>query len=126
MAKIPHVREKFDPGRKLVALKPFTFIGKSFRPGDTFDRTLTTTRRLQQLYDAHFIVMTDERAPSTMAGFVNSGDSAMLELSIMGIEELTEFLTKRGFIPRYGSPRVKLLQKAEELLKKERTKKKAA
>jgi hypothetical protein len=49
-------RREFDPGAEFVCRKPVTVGGRKFGPGETFDHTLLSTRRLRQLFDQHTII----------------------------------------------------------------------
>lgn len=49
-------RREFDPGGEFVCRKPVTVGGRKFAPGETFDHTLLSTRRLRQLFDQHTII----------------------------------------------------------------------
>jgi hypothetical protein len=51
-------RKTFDPERDFTVRRPITVGGQKFAPGDAFDKTLVTLRRLRQLYDQrtlHFV-----------------------------------------------------------------------
>ena len=48
-------RKTFDPERAFTVRRMFTCAGVKFAPGDAFDKTLLTTRRLRQLYDQRVI-----------------------------------------------------------------------
>lgn len=123
MAVSPHMRVPFDPGRDLLALREFDFLDKHFGPGDPVPRDLADQRKMRQLYDAHYVDMGPKAEKKPY--YVNDSPEK-IELSILGPDELTEFLTKRGIIPRHGTSRIKLLQRAEELLQAERKATKAA
>jgi hypothetical protein len=48
-------RKTFDPERDFTVRRPVTVGGQKFAPGDAFDKTLVTRRRLRQLYDQRII-----------------------------------------------------------------------
>jgi hypothetical protein len=49
------MRPTFDRERALIVNKPMKFNGKKFGMGDVFDPSLTTTRRLRQLYEGRWL-----------------------------------------------------------------------
>lgn len=50
-------RIEFERGRDFTVAKPLTCKGREFAIGDPFDKTLVTTRRLRQLYDARLLIV---------------------------------------------------------------------
>jgi len=56
MATLPRF-EQFDRDRNFLVTRSVVVSGKKFGPGDPFDKTLVTTRRLRQLYDHRFLKM---------------------------------------------------------------------
>ena len=51
----PRTRPPFDPGRAFVALRPLPAGGVKLDPGQLFDKSLVTTRRLKQLFESRAI-----------------------------------------------------------------------
>ena len=49
--------EQFDRDRNFLVTRSVVVSGKKFGPGDQFDKTLVTTRRLRQLYEHRFLKM---------------------------------------------------------------------
>jgi len=47
--------EEFDRGRDFVVVREVTVNGKTYVPGEPFDPTEVTVRRLRQMYDARMI-----------------------------------------------------------------------
>lgn len=62
MTRTGNLREAFDRDRFFVTVKPVTLNGRKFGPGQPFDKTLVTTRRLRQLYDTRYLGMTSAPA----------------------------------------------------------------
>ncbi len=60
-------RKAFDPTREFVARRKVTCGGTSFAPGDAFDKTLVTTRRLRLLYDQRVIMFEGDRPGEKIA-----------------------------------------------------------
>lgn len=56
MAIFPKI-EEFNRNRSFYVFKPITVMGKKFRAGDLFEKTLVTTRRLRQLYELRYLKM---------------------------------------------------------------------
>lgn len=56
-------RHAFDRDRDFIARRLLTIGGKTFAPGDPFDKTLVPTRRLRQLFDSHRIIYKDAPKP---------------------------------------------------------------
>lgn len=48
-------RKTFDPDREFTVRRKFSCGGEPFAPGEAFDKTLVTVRRLRQLYDQRVI-----------------------------------------------------------------------
>ena len=48
-------RLPFDRDQEFVASRPLRVSGKEFGPGDSFDTTLVTTRRLHQMYERRWV-----------------------------------------------------------------------
>ena len=59
MTRIGNLREAFDRDMDFEAVKAFKFDGKAFIPGQSFDKTQVTTRRLRQLYDNRYLRMVE-------------------------------------------------------------------
>jgi len=59
MARIGTLRDTFDRDMDFVATKAFKLSGAPFIPGQNFDKTLVTTRRLRQLYDGRYLRMVE-------------------------------------------------------------------
>lgn len=59
-------RNKFDRERDFVVRKALTLGGVKHAPGEPFDKSLVTTRRLRQLFDSRTIMFAGENpgAPS--------------------------------------------------------------
>jgi hypothetical protein len=53
-------RNKFDRDRDFVVRRMVTVQGQTFGPGNAFDKTLVTTRRLRQLYDQRVIMFSGD------------------------------------------------------------------
>lgn len=53
-------RGKFDPDRDFTVRRETVIGGVKFRPGDIFDKTLVTTRRLRVFYDRRIILYPGE------------------------------------------------------------------
>lgn len=47
----PRTRPSFDPSRAFVALRSLPVSGVKFGPGQSFDKSLVTIRKLRQLFD---------------------------------------------------------------------------
>lgn len=72
------VRTKFDPDRKFTPRRQMTVSGAVFYPGEEFDKSLLTDRRLRQFFDARKLVylegavaggrMTEEETAKTHRG----------------------------------------------------------
>ncbi|WEX10284.1 hypothetical protein [Chelativorans sp. AA-79] len=56
-------RHAFDRDRDFIVRRQLTIGGKTFAPGEPFDKTLVPTRRLRQLFDSHRIIYTDVPKP---------------------------------------------------------------
>jgi hypothetical protein len=56
MATLPRF-EQFDRDRNFIVTRAVIVSGKKFGPGDPFDKTLVTTRRLRQLYEHRVLKM---------------------------------------------------------------------
>jgi hypothetical protein len=57
----------FDRERDFLAHKPMRVAGADFLPGQPFDKSLVSTRRLRQLYDSRKVVMVPKDAPAAVA-----------------------------------------------------------
>lgn len=57
MARIGTLREAFDRDMDFEAVKTFKFDGKTYNPGQSFAKALTSTRGLRQLYDNRYLRM---------------------------------------------------------------------
>ncbi len=69
----PNFREKFDRDRDFVMSRSLPVSGRSFDSGESFDKTLVTTRRLRQMFDARLIHFDpNPKAVSTRAQRVKS------------------------------------------------------
>lgn len=56
--------DRFDRDQEFEVRRPFRAAGVDFNRGDTFDKTLVTTRTLRQLYESRRIqVATNSPAP---------------------------------------------------------------
>lgn len=98
--------EEFDPSRNFVsARKDLTLNGKKLERDDPFDKTQVTTRRLKQLYEQGWITYAIEEV---------RGHASYL--SSLSDDQLRDWLSLRGKIPRRGVSRDKLLAQAEAVL----------
>ncbi len=59
MATYRNYLPKFDPDKRYVVRTAMVMSGKGLVPGQTFDRSLVTTRRMRQLYEQRKIVLLD-------------------------------------------------------------------
>ena len=57
MAKFQTWLPRFDKSQVFVVRKPMTISGRPLKSGDTFDPTLVSERRLRQLYEQRWIVV---------------------------------------------------------------------
>ena len=48
-------KPKFDPGATFEVCRPLTCAGVAFALGQKFDKSLTDTRRLRQIYEANYL-----------------------------------------------------------------------
>lgn len=53
-------RKKFDPERTFTVRRKITCGGEAFAPGDAFDKSMVTVRRLRQLYDQRTLYFTGD------------------------------------------------------------------
>lgn len=61
--RIGTLREEFDRAMDFEAVRTFKFDGKEFIPGQSFPKTLTSTRGLRQLYDSRRVRMVTPDEP---------------------------------------------------------------
>lgn len=54
-----NLRPEFDRDCNFITVKPMRFSGVDYSPGQPFDKTQTTTRRLRQLYDTRYLRMAE-------------------------------------------------------------------
>jgi len=99
-------KPKFDPSRDFVVQRPFVAHGKAMVPNTPFDKSKVDERRLRQLYDQRFVTMAKQE----------SGPAAYL--TGLNDDQLREWLTTRGVVPRRGS-RDRLLKQAEGVLRED-------
>ena len=52
-----YLREEFNRAREFVVTRSFVFAARGYVPGQPFDKTAATSRRLRQLYDQRKIAM---------------------------------------------------------------------
>lgn len=110
MARNARIREEFDPARAFQVVRPFNFSGKRFEVNEMFNKTLATTRRLQQLYDSRYLRMTED----------NEDEAPIIEVvkptfSSFSDQELVTWLQSNGVVPKVGASRETLLKRANAL-----------
>lgn len=93
--------DEFDRGRDFVVVRNLTVDGRAFSPGERFDQTLVTVRRLRQMYDLHMIDITQAAPVSTLESLSN--------------EELATRLADNNVIARPNASREWLLRKVREI-----------
>lgn len=60
-------RHAFQRDRDFITFRrPLTIGGKSFAPGEPFDKTLVPTRKLRQLFESHRIIFVDVPKPGAL------------------------------------------------------------
>lgn len=52
--------KRFDPSLPLKVGKPFKLSGRDFKTGESFDRSLATTRTMRQLYEQRRLVVDEQ------------------------------------------------------------------
>lgn len=112
--------EEFDRDRDFVVMRPLLAQGTQFQPGDLFDNSAVTTRRLRQLWEQRFLRMLppEERKQPLSS----SGDSEILRASYLdGLSEnqLRDWIRLRGRHPRRGMDRKRLLRMVEVILEQD-------
>lgn len=98
-------REEFDLDREFVIAKPVRLAGTDYTPGQEFPKHLCNTRTFRQLFEQHVIKMVEStpyRSPTA-------------RFDAMSMEELRDWLTSHGQVPRTTWDRGKLLQEAAAL-----------
>ena len=100
-------RDAFDRDREFVVGKSLTLRGRPFGPGDAFDKTLVSTRRLRQLYDSRYLKMSDAQTATISA----------VDPDAMSDNQLILYLEDNGVVPRFGASRTWLVRKVREVLK---------
>lgn len=99
-------REKFDRERAFEANRLIRCNGVEFVPGQSFDKTLVTTRRLRQMYDNRDLRMSEKQEPE------NNG----IDIDAMSERQLTLLLEDNGIVVRYGKGRDWLVKRAKTFL----------
>lgn len=117
--------DEFDRGREFITVRNFVCGGKTFHPGEPFDQTLVTVRRLRQMFDSHMIdipkIASAERAAVTHTISVDHGNTAVEpqqpgdDEAPMTNEELVARLLDNDVVPRPNASREWLLRKVREL-----------
>lgn len=98
-------RDPFDRERSFIVSKSLTIFGDKLVPGQVFDKTLVTTRRLRQLYDSRFLAIApDVKSPEPV-----------FDPDKMSDEQLKLFLEDHGVVPRYNAKRTWLVDKVRRL-----------
>src|SRR5262245_2216464 len=106
-------REAFEPGRDFTVVKAFRCEGMDFAPGQTFDKTRTTTRRLQQLYEQGRVRMQPEVfiLDSPVEALLRQRPDGSPDFAMMSMDELRQHLADHGVVARPSWDRGKLLEK---------------
>lgn len=104
-------QDEFDRGRDFVVVKNVIVNGKAYAPGDKFDTTQVTVRRLRQMYESRMIDIPHigqpvKPTPEPQA----AGDG----LDLLTDEELGARLNSKGVVPRPNASREWLLRKVRE------------
>lgn len=115
-------REEFDRSRDFIVTRPLRIDGKDLDSGQPFDKTLTTTRRLRQLYDGRKIHM----APAERTAKPKKSDLVMPDFSNLPEPALRDWLEAHGVTPRVGHDQKKLAARARKLWEEKFADKKAA
>jgi hypothetical protein len=97
-------REVFDSDREFVVIRRIRVGGTDFTPGQEFPKQLCNARRLRQLFEISVIKMSAPREPSYR--------SPTARFDAMTLEELRDWLTSHGQVPRATWDRGKLLEEA--------------
>jgi hypothetical protein len=103
----PRRKEQFDPDREFVATAFRKVGGRDLRPGQPFNKTLVSTRRLRQMYDSGYIKMAPPTAdPEVVPGRPNF--HALPEGAIR------DWLRSHGVAVRHGTPADKVAERASQ------------
>lgn len=105
MATFPRKAEEFDRDRGFAARVPIRVSGRQFQPGDQFDKSLVTTRRLRQLFDNRNLVMLSHEEVEPPA-------PSRPDFNSLPNEALMSWLSARGAIMRPNTPRERLILRA--------------
>ena len=62
MSRIGNLREAFDADCDFTVVKPLTYGGTVFGPGQPFDKSLVNLRRLRQLYEGRYLAQVEGSA----------------------------------------------------------------
>jgi hypothetical protein len=102
-------QEQFDRDRSFTVRQPVTVSGRFFSPGEPFDKTLVTTRRLRQMFEQRRLIMSGE---SEVAEVVVQ--SPRPDFSSLPAEAILSWLEARDIVPRIGTPHERLVERANE------------
>lgn len=97
--------DEFDRGRDFVAVRGFRVNGQQVLPGERFDTSLVTVRRLRQMYDTRLIEFSKTGQPEVTPA------QPMDVLGSLSDEALSEQLMAKGIVPRPNASREWLLRK---------------
>jgi hypothetical protein len=100
-------REEFDSDREFVVFRTIRMGGTDYTPGQEFPKQLVNTRKLRQLFEMSLIKMSAPREPVYQ--------SPTARFDAMTLEELQDWLTSHGQVPRSTWDRGQLLEKAAAL-----------
>lgn len=95
--------EPFDRARDFTVVRPFTLDGRALAPGEAFDKSLLTTRRLRQLFDQRRLAMAPKLTASTSGA--SAADGRVYEVKHMGFGKYV--------VTRDGEPCTKRMTKDE-------------
>lgn len=100
-----HTHEEFDRERDFTVTREFTLNGQRLVPGDVFDKSQVTVRRLRQLYEQRSLRM----GPAS--------EAPQSPFAAMSVEELRDWLVRHGVVPRATWSDNRLRERAERVLR---------
>lgn len=100
-------REEFDPDREFVFIRTVRMGGTDYTSGQDFPKHECPTRRTRQLFEMSVIKMKPPTEPPYR--------SPTARFDAMTMDELRDWLTSHGQVPRTTWDRGKLLEKAASL-----------
>jgi hypothetical protein len=99
--------DELDRGMDFVVVRGFRVNGKQVLPGERFDTSQVTVRRLRQMYDRRMIDIPQVGQPVT-------APVAADPRAALSNEALAAQLTEKGIVPRPNASREWLLRKMRE------------